>query len=870
MRAAAARVKTIGEGRFIGAALDIILPLQLLFVRKIKVTRDVKFKVNLDVLLRPERATLLEIRQEIRISHFSDELLHPSEEYLKSMHPQGPNAPLANLPEEVGAIDSDGTYTLKGEWIEALDDVNTSKSGQAKPRSKTVILYFHGGAYALCSPKTHTHMLAQLAKDVGPGTRVFSVDYRRAPEHPFPAAIHDAFAAYLYLTEPNHTAIVLDEASAAEELSVDPKDIVVAGDSAGGNLAAAFMLYMARYVQPSTEPRFSLPHATLLLSPWVDITSSLSASKSFDWFSYGPEPLGTSPFDKKTYIEFKKQTASHDRLVDEDRLYAHRLGLENPKQMTRIEVYKDMVHVHQALSFLFQSGHIATKNLARFIERSEHLRDEQERELSAKTIIVDQVQSGDNASGKRTYAAMLRKAPVRSDSKPDVTVDDEAYMPAYKLPTMVREKNSFDGVEWVLVEQDGREYAGDEGVPLGLILHRGTARVDAFPVSRTSTESTKSSSPSTVSSSAVLIPLKRLTTKRDSTQLPSNAIQKRGVATTSTAFITQIGSVGYAGHILIGTPPQRLAVLFDTGSDLALVTSDRCQGLECPELTHFSCSISTTCVDLGGGGSIGKAGSESDSAENTERKANHQVANKSVAGHGHSNPKSNSNNEPATVTPHLKLSSTTSSISSEPNEDQMRESVSKTLPSTSSTKENDMDSHIIHPTKRLVGPGGVIKIENNDRLLEDFHSNVNPASGNRIKSPSSPPPPPPLPSPWTNFYNQPYEDGSWGAGTFVQDRIQIDTTPAGEVYNPYSSLQVIDPDKFGVPPPPPPAEHSTTITFLDVVQDNLDLVRGYDGQISGLLGLTRASPTGHKTFLQELVEQGSLPQPVISMHLETE
>ncbi|KAG0004814.1 hypothetical protein BGZ79_008059 [Entomortierella chlamydospora] len=524
MRACSSKGSTIGQVRFIGVALSIVMSLKLLFVRKVKITRDVKFKVKLDVLLRPERATLFEVREGIRTSHFFDEVLHPSEEYLKSMHPQGPNAPLANLPEEVGDIDPDGTYTLKGEWIEALDDGKTSESGPAKPRSKTVILYFHGGAYTFCSPRTHTHMLAKLAKAVGPGTRVFSVDYRRAPEHPFPAAIHDAFAAYLYLTEPNHAALVLNESSAVEELSVDPKDIVVAGDSAGGNLATAFMLYMARYVQPSTEPRFLLPHATLLLSPWVDVTSSLAGSKSFESYCYCPGPLGTTPFDKKTYTGFKKhnfasyyicgdhtlvlnnrnalgvdrrwewyshiaqhplvspafanrgflrgltntlvQTASHDRLVDESRLYAHRLGLENSKSVTRIEVYKDMVHVHQALSLIFRSANIAIQNLARFIERSEYLRDEQEREMSAKTVMTDQDQNGDHVSGRRTYAAMLRKTPVRSDSKPDVTIGDDAYVPAFKLPTMVRDKDSFDGVEWVVVEQNGREYASDEGVPV--------------------------------------------------------------------------------------------------------------------------------------------------------------------------------------------------------------------------------------------------------------------------------------------------------------------------------------------------------------------------------------------------------------------
>ncbi|KAF9098707.1 hypothetical protein BGX23_005522 [Mortierella sp. AD031] len=164
----------------------------------------------------------------------------------------------------------------------------------------------------------------------------------------------------------------------------------------------------------------------------------------------------------------------------------------------------------------------------------------------------------------------------------------------------------------------------------------------------------------------------------------------------------------------------------------------------------------------------------------------------------------------------------------------------------------------------LIKPGAV-KIENSLRLLR--HDNQNPElSVEQVHSAAAASPPSPSPSPpLSNFYNQTYVDGSWGAGTFVQDRIQIDTTPPGEVFNPLhhqnNDNSFTSSSSTG---------HVATATFLNVVQDNLGLVRGYDGQISGLLGLTRASPTGRKTFLQELVDQGSLPQPVVSMHLAPE
>jgi len=264
VRSVGPQIRTIGQLRFLGLFIEGFLPLQVLFIRRVKVYRNVQLKVNLDVLLRPERASLAQLRQVLKDRGCSDDVVNPSQEYLASMHlpAVGPHAQLSNMPDEVGHLDKDGSYTLKGEWIEATVDEN-----DPRPRSTTVILYFHGGAYAFLSPASHREFLCRLAKDVGPGTRVFSVDYRMAPEHPFPAAVHDAFAAYLYLTEPGHEALTLNSKKSMQPfVPVDPRDIVVAGDSAGGGVAAAFILYMAKYVQPSMSTKYVMPHATILLS----------------------------------------------------------------------------------------------------------------------------------------------------------------------------------------------------------------------------------------------------------------------------------------------------------------------------------------------------------------------------------------------------------------------------------------------------------------------------------------------------------------------------------------------------------------------------------------------------------------------------
>lgn len=121
------------------------------------------------------------------------------------------------------------------------------------------------------------------------------LEYRLAPENPFPAATHDAYAAYLYLTQPNHEAITLLDngvKSKHHTTPIDPKDIVLAGDSAGAGVAIAFQLYMRDYVQPSVEPKLEMPPVTVLLSvcghhrPCLDSVASESSQCNFFTHSF--------------------------------------------------------------------------------------------------------------------------------------------------------------------------------------------------------------------------------------------------------------------------------------------------------------------------------------------------------------------------------------------------------------------------------------------------------------------------------------------------------------------------------------------------------------------------------------------------------
>ncbi|MFI8235402.1 alpha/beta hydrolase [Streptomyces sp. NPDC085900] len=122
------------------------------------------------------------------------------------------------------------------------------------------LLYLHGGGYVIGSPDTHAGMVGELARRAG--LRTVSVDYRLAPEHPFPAAVDDGLAAYRELLD----------------TGTDPRDLVVAGDSAGGGLSIATLL-------AAREAGLPQPAAVVVFSPWVDLTlagESIRAKEGVD------------------------------------------------------------------------------------------------------------------------------------------------------------------------------------------------------------------------------------------------------------------------------------------------------------------------------------------------------------------------------------------------------------------------------------------------------------------------------------------------------------------------------------------------------------------------------------------------------------
>ena len=137
----------------------------------------------------------------------------------------------------------------------ADDDVRgTWLTGRHADRVNGVVLYLHGGGFVFGSRRTHRHLAAALS--VTTRRPVLLVDYRRAPEHPFPAAADDALAAYRWLLRTGHA----------------PESITVMGDSAGGHLAAGLLADLSRR-------RLPMPAAAVMFSPFLDLTCAEVAER---------------------------------------------------------------------------------------------------------------------------------------------------------------------------------------------------------------------------------------------------------------------------------------------------------------------------------------------------------------------------------------------------------------------------------------------------------------------------------------------------------------------------------------------------------------------------------------------------------------
>ena len=212
------------------------------------------------------------------------------------------------------------------------------------------LVFFHGGGWTIGDLDTHDVLCRQLA--LGARCAVFSVDYRLAPEYPFPAAVEDCFAATRYVAEN------------ARQLKI--RGLAVGGDSAGGNLAATVAL-LARdggapridfqlLIYPATDQRCATPsherngQGYLLTSDAIRYFRRAYLPNEKDWTDWRASPLlARSHANLPPALVI---TAGYDPLLDEGRAYAERLK-------AAYREYPDMVH-----GFVLFGGVLDTANAA--------------------------------------------------------------------------------------------------------------------------------------------------------------------------------------------------------------------------------------------------------------------------------------------------------------------------------------------------------------------------------------------------------------------------------------------------------------------------------------------------------------------------
>jgi acetyl esterase/lipase len=214
----------------------------------------------------------------------------------------------------------------------------TIPAGAAAER---VLLYLHGGGYSVGSIASHRKLVGHLAKAAG--VRGLSVEYRLAPEHPFPAGLDDAVTAFSWLLQEGYAA----------------RHIGIGGDSAGGGLALATALALRQRGLPA-------PRGLVLLSPWTDLASTGESLKSnigkdlllrqvrdddpgIGWYVGDhdvKDPL-VSPLyaDFMDFPPFIVHVGGHELLLDDSTRLADRASAAGCD--VTIEVWPEMQHVFQ-------------------------------------------------------------------------------------------------------------------------------------------------------------------------------------------------------------------------------------------------------------------------------------------------------------------------------------------------------------------------------------------------------------------------------------------------------------------------------------------------------------------------------------------
>ncbi|MDP9141197.1 MAG: alpha/beta hydrolase [Pseudomonadota bacterium] len=256
---------------------------------------------------------------------------------------------LTRLPLPAGTQVEPTTFRgVPGEWVRNL-----------RITPKRTVLYLHGGAYAIGSPAVYREYMAQMARQWQ--AQVAVIDYRMAPEHPFPAALDDAIAAYQSLLESGVAAT----------------DLVVAGDSAGGGLTLACAL-------KARELGLSQPDALAVVAPWTDLTMSgesaqkvrddmlFNATMNIAAKDYLAGAPATTPLASPLYADLRGLPRTLIQVTDTELLLSDATRLDTALRAAGVgsvlRVWKGLWHVWPLFAGKLPEADAALREAAEFLD----------------------------------------------------------------------------------------------------------------------------------------------------------------------------------------------------------------------------------------------------------------------------------------------------------------------------------------------------------------------------------------------------------------------------------------------------------------------------------------------------------------------
>jgi len=241
-----------------------------------------------------------------------------------------------------------------------INNIPAFKVSAMHARKDRIILYLHGGGYIGGSFKTHKEFVARLSKIAN--VQVILIEYRLAPENPFPAALEDSIKAYNRIISKGY----------------NPRNVFIAGDSAGGGLCLATLLKLR-------DEKIPLPSAAVCISPWTDLAltgNSIMTKAKLDPMlteellklgvkSYVGNADPRNPYISPLYGDFTGLpplliiVGTSEIFLDDSLRLAEIAKKANVK--VKLDVWADMIHTFPLLSIRAPESIKATKNIADFI-----------------------------------------------------------------------------------------------------------------------------------------------------------------------------------------------------------------------------------------------------------------------------------------------------------------------------------------------------------------------------------------------------------------------------------------------------------------------------------------------------------------------